>query len=286
MAAADDTAAVEAAEAAKRMAEIMAQLQVDAEASMEEARSNGHTANPKLGCSPNCPACAKHPEPPTPEGEYKCIMSMLRHDLDHPVCRSVAKIYAITRQRLYALALHPKVTVQRDFDDQESGILLFVTVNILSSTGRSAVARVRCLLPLQGRTDKPYTPNDLPQQTSSRGRTSEGYDPQHKIQRQETPMERGTRVHAEVEKQLTEPTDYESVGQAIVKRFRAGESPGDLAREYKTSIPSVLECLRWAAGNYQGDPPVLDPAEPAAPGTVEKWTPILGPGDNKGDSEP
>lgn len=51
---------------------------------------------------------------------------------------------------------------------------------------------------------------------------------------------------------------YESIGQAIVRRFHAGESPVDLAPEYKTTVRSILACLKWAALGYRGDPPVLE----------------------------
>ena len=50
----------------------------------------------------------------------------------------------------------------------------------------------------------------------------------------------------------------ESTGAAIVRRFRAGESPVDLAPEYDTTVASVLDCVLWAVRGYRGDPPVLE----------------------------
>lgn len=54
---------------------------------------------------------------------------------------------------------------------------------------------------------------------------------------------------------------YESIGQAILRRFRAGESPVDLAPEYNTTVPSILACLKWAALGYRGEPPTLEPRQ-------------------------
>lgn len=52
---------------------------------------------------------------------------------------------------------------------------------------------------------------------------------------------------------------YESVGEAIVRRFGAGESPVDLAPDYRTTVASILAVLTWAAHGYRGDPPALAP---------------------------